>query len=194
MRFAAWLEPDNTEVVAKYLAANARRAAGEPTVPSSMGAERRTNPYFRTRDASLLAAVASRGAWVERRRARSLAQRAWDALRGQGGGGKAPPRGRGAPDACCKDREAKGGAAAARRAGGGRSASPQRCEEAVTPVQLYRSLQELLSFGAWQSFKLNAAAAAAVRRRAAAVAAAAASARAAVAAVAAQQAAADRAD
>jgi hypothetical protein len=173
MRFAAWLEPDNTEVVAKYLAANSKRAAGEPTVPSSMGAERRANPYFRTRDAALQAAVASRAAWVERRRARSYGQRAWDAVAGRP---SQPPAGR-------------ADAAKARRAG----------EEALsmTPTQLYRALQELLSFGAWQSFKLNAAAASAVRRRAAHNAAQAAGARAqaqaAAAATAAAAAAADRA-
>jgi glyoxylase-like metal-dependent hydrolase (beta-lactamase superfamily II) len=172
MRFAAWLEPDNTEVVAKYLAANAKRAAGEPTVPSTMGAERRANPYFRTRDAALQAAVASRAAWVERRRARSYGQRAWDAVAGRPA---QPPHGG----------DAK--AAAARRAGGEEALS-------MTPVQLYRALQELLSFGAWQSFKLNAAAASAVRRRAAHNAAQAAGARAqAAVAAAAAAAAADRA-
>jgi hypothetical protein len=130
MRFAAWLEPDNVEVVSKFLAVSAKRAAGEPTVPSTLGAERRTNPYFRAREPALQAAAGARSAWVARRRARPLLKRAWDSVAG-------PP-------------------------------APASRAPPATPVAVYRTLQELLAFGAWQSFKLNAAAAGAVRRRAAA--------------------------
>ena len=169
MRFAAWLEPDNLDVAAKFLTVSARRAAGEPTVPSSMGAERRTNPYFRASDPALQAAAAARAAWVQRRKGRSWAQRTWDSFTGNGGrssssssGGssRAPP-------------PAAGSAAAARARNGAGSSGSGRAKPApvvpsMTPVQLYRTLQELLSAGAWQSFKLSPAAAGAVRRRAAA--------------------------
>ena len=55
LRFAATVEPDN-EVIAKKLAwAQAQRAAGKPTVPSTMGEERDTNPFLRVAEPSVAA-------------------------------------------------------------------------------------------------------------------------------------------
>ena len=82
LRFAAWLEPDNAEVVGSYLAVQARRTLGESTVPGTMGAERRTNPYFRINDGKLHAALAGRKAWLEARQVRSLPRRVLDAIIG----------------------------------------------------------------------------------------------------------------
>ncbi|MFO0566090.1 MAG: hydroxyacylglutathione hydrolase [Polyangiaceae bacterium] len=47
LRFAAHVEPGNDEVRKKAERVNELRARGEPSVPSTLGDERRTNPFFR---------------------------------------------------------------------------------------------------------------------------------------------------
>ncbi len=47
-RFALTLEPGNQDLQARMKAVAARRTKGEPTVPSSIGLEKRTNPFLRT--------------------------------------------------------------------------------------------------------------------------------------------------
>ena len=47
LRFARSVEPDNADVPAKVERVASLRARGEPTVPSSIGDERRTNPFMR---------------------------------------------------------------------------------------------------------------------------------------------------
>ena len=54
-RFAAFAEPDNAAIAARLAAVEAARAAGEATVPTSIGLERATNPFMRARDAVQLA-------------------------------------------------------------------------------------------------------------------------------------------
>jgi hydroxyacylglutathione hydrolase len=47
-RFALTLEPGNQTLVERVKAVEALRAAGKPTVPSSIGLEKATNPFLRT--------------------------------------------------------------------------------------------------------------------------------------------------
>jgi hydroxyacylglutathione hydrolase len=49
-RFALTLEPDNQALRAEAEAAGALRAAGRPTVPTTLAQELAANPYFRARD------------------------------------------------------------------------------------------------------------------------------------------------
>jgi hydroxyacylglutathione hydrolase len=53
-RFALHVEPDNQDVVARMREVDALRAAGEPTVPTTIGRERATNPFFRAATAEQL--------------------------------------------------------------------------------------------------------------------------------------------
>jgi len=52
-RFALTLEPGNPELQARMRDVEAMRAKGEPTVPSTIGLERRTNPFLRTGSAEI---------------------------------------------------------------------------------------------------------------------------------------------
>jgi hydroxyacylglutathione hydrolase len=47
LRFAQSVEPDSAAVAEKLARAQAARARGEPTVPSSIGEELATNPFLR---------------------------------------------------------------------------------------------------------------------------------------------------
>jgi len=47
LRFAVHAEPDNRAAAAKLESAKAARERGEPTVPSTIGEERETNPFLR---------------------------------------------------------------------------------------------------------------------------------------------------
>ena len=49
-RFAVTVEPANPDLAARVVAIDAARAAGRPTVPSTIGLERATNPFVRARD------------------------------------------------------------------------------------------------------------------------------------------------
>jgi hydroxyacylglutathione hydrolase len=60
LRFAAALEPDNAAVAAKAARVSALRARGEPTVPSTIGEERATNPFMRCAVPAVARAVAAR--------------------------------------------------------------------------------------------------------------------------------------
>ena len=46
-RFAVTVDPDNEALAERLAAVESARAAGEPTVPTSIGAERATNPFLR---------------------------------------------------------------------------------------------------------------------------------------------------
>jgi len=62
LRFAAAVEPDNAEV-REHLATCARlRAAGVPTLPSTIGLERAINPFLRCHEAPVARSAAARGA------------------------------------------------------------------------------------------------------------------------------------
>lgn len=53
-RFALTVEPDNAAIVARMAEVDALRAAGEATVPTTIGQERATNPFLRASDAAEL--------------------------------------------------------------------------------------------------------------------------------------------
>ena len=53
-RFAAQVEPDNADVAARNERVARLRAAGEPTVPTTIGQERATNPFLRAVSAEQL--------------------------------------------------------------------------------------------------------------------------------------------
>jgi hydroxyacylglutathione hydrolase len=52
-RFAATMEPGNAELAARMREVAALRAAGRPTVPSTIGVEKATNPFLRPESAEL---------------------------------------------------------------------------------------------------------------------------------------------
>ncbi len=56
-RFALVAEPGNAAIVARMAAVDAARARDEATVPTSIGAERATNPFFRASSADHLGAL-----------------------------------------------------------------------------------------------------------------------------------------
>ena len=56
-RFAANVEPDNAAIAARLAKVEAARAAGQPTIPTSMAEERATNPFLRATDAAHFAAL-----------------------------------------------------------------------------------------------------------------------------------------
>lgn len=49
-RFALTIEPDNAELVARAAEVSALRAAGKPTLPTTIGLEKRTNPFLRANE------------------------------------------------------------------------------------------------------------------------------------------------
>lgn len=53
-RYALVAEPDNQAIVARMREVDALRAAGKPTVPTTIGQERATNPFFRAQTAEQL--------------------------------------------------------------------------------------------------------------------------------------------
>lgn len=54
LRFAAAVEPDNLALKARVRIEAAKREEGMPTVPSSMGVEKATNPFLRYREATIV--------------------------------------------------------------------------------------------------------------------------------------------
>jgi hydroxyacylglutathione hydrolase len=56
-RFALTLEPGNRDLQARMKTVAAQRAKGEPTAPSSIGLEKRTNPFLRTASAEIRATL-----------------------------------------------------------------------------------------------------------------------------------------
>ena len=61
-RFAVTADPDNAALKARYDAVKQARAAGQPTVPATMGAERAANPFLRADDPKLAARFGGSGA------------------------------------------------------------------------------------------------------------------------------------
>jgi hydroxyacylglutathione hydrolase len=60
LEFAALLEPGNQPLARKREVVERTRAAGEPTVPSTIAEERETNPFLRVESPELVAAVRQR--------------------------------------------------------------------------------------------------------------------------------------
>ncbi len=61
-RFAASVEPGNEAVAARLAEVEALRAAGKPTVPTTIGAEKATNPFLHADDAELASRIGLPGA------------------------------------------------------------------------------------------------------------------------------------
>jgi hydroxyacylglutathione hydrolase len=60
LRFAHELEPTNADIAAKLARVEQLRAAGKPTVPSTIAEEKRTNPFLRWDSAELQAGLRHR--------------------------------------------------------------------------------------------------------------------------------------
>ena len=54
-RFALSIDPENPELISRVEAVMAARVAGQPTVPSILDEEKRTNPFLRADDPGLKA-------------------------------------------------------------------------------------------------------------------------------------------
>jgi len=54
-RFAVTVEPENTELLARAEEVKRLRAAGKPTLPTTIGLEKRTNPFLRAGEKSIRA-------------------------------------------------------------------------------------------------------------------------------------------
>lgn len=62
LRFAAAVEPDNPDIRDKLAWAQQTREQGEPTLPSTIGEEKQTNPFLRWGEPGVQAAARERGA------------------------------------------------------------------------------------------------------------------------------------
>jgi len=65
LRFAHAAEPGNQAIVEHQARCEALRAAGQPTLPSTMGLERSINPFMRCSEPGLVATARERGARSE---------------------------------------------------------------------------------------------------------------------------------
>jgi hydroxyacylglutathione hydrolase len=57
LRFAAAVMPDNADVQERIRSESEKRERGEPTVPSNIGLELRTNPFLRSAEPAVVAAA-----------------------------------------------------------------------------------------------------------------------------------------
>lgn len=57
LKFAVAVEPDNAELARYRAHCEALRAANTPTLPTTIGQEKRINPFLRTREATVMAAA-----------------------------------------------------------------------------------------------------------------------------------------
>lgn len=62
LRFAAAVEPDNADIADHRARCESERAAGRPTLPSTIGLERRINPFLRVGEPAPRAQALARGA------------------------------------------------------------------------------------------------------------------------------------
>lgn len=61
-RFAVTIEPDNPDLISRVAAITAARAAGQPTVPSTLAEELATNPFLRADQPGIVAHLGMEGA------------------------------------------------------------------------------------------------------------------------------------
>ncbi|MDC8756654.1 hydroxyacylglutathione hydrolase [Janthinobacterium fluminis] len=61
LRFAAAVDPDNLALMARVRIEAAKRADGVPTVPTSIGVEKATNPFLRFREAAIVDSLVAAG-------------------------------------------------------------------------------------------------------------------------------------
>ncbi|MES0812607.1 hydroxyacylglutathione hydrolase [Roseibium sp. SCPC15] len=60
-RFSLTIEPDNADLQARAQEVSNLRSQGKPTLPTSMGVEKATNPFLRAAEASVVAALGMEG-------------------------------------------------------------------------------------------------------------------------------------
>lgn len=60
LRFALAVEPNNTALLARHVAEQAKRSRGEPTSPSTIALERATNPFLRLLEPDVVQALRTR--------------------------------------------------------------------------------------------------------------------------------------
>lgn len=77
LAFAAEVEPDNAALAERRREVDKVRAAGEPTVPSTIEIERATNPFLRCREPDVIAAAERQGATATDSSAVFATIRAW---------------------------------------------------------------------------------------------------------------------
>ena len=78
IRFALAVEPDNRTLIARQSLEEQKRARGEPTLPSTIGDERATNPFLRAEQPAVkMAAEARAGRSLDDAVATFAALRAW---------------------------------------------------------------------------------------------------------------------
>jgi len=65
LRFALTVEPDNAALAARMETDGARRAAGEPTIPSTIGIEKATNPFLRASAPRIVRSLVEAGRLAE---------------------------------------------------------------------------------------------------------------------------------
>lgn len=77
-RFALSIEPENTALVSRVKEIEAMRAAGQPTVPTTIALEKETNPFLRARSPAIRARLGMIGApdWQVFARLRELKNKA----------------------------------------------------------------------------------------------------------------------
>lgn len=66
LRFAREAEPGNAALAARLQIEQARRERGEPTVPSTIGREKETNPFLRFREPAIADALITQGRLADR--------------------------------------------------------------------------------------------------------------------------------
>jgi len=77
LRFAAAVEPGNAEVAAHAEACRGLRAAGQPTLPSTLARERAINPFLRCAEPEVVATARTQGATADDGVAVFAALREW---------------------------------------------------------------------------------------------------------------------
>jgi hydroxyacylglutathione hydrolase len=77
LRFALAVEPDNPAIHHRVAAVAAKRALGQPSVPSTLAEERATNPFLRCEVPSVIAAARAHAAVDDQKVAVFAAIRAW---------------------------------------------------------------------------------------------------------------------
>jgi hydroxyacylglutathione hydrolase len=61
VKFALTIEPDNAALLARAKQVEQQRAAGKPTIPVSLGEEKKANVFLRADEASVAAAIGFAG-------------------------------------------------------------------------------------------------------------------------------------
>ena len=61
LKFALEIEPDNPDILKRVQADSAKRERKQPTLPSTIGLEKKTNPFLRNREPDVLEHLLSLG-------------------------------------------------------------------------------------------------------------------------------------